>query len=62
MPRQRYGRCMFDGPTYVHVDKLKDHETMGEPTLAELRLDRALGRFDVTRIGYDILRDDSGAL
>jgi twinkle protein len=52
-------RPQLTGPTLLHIDKLKDHETMGEPTLAELRLDKALGRFEVTRIGYDILRDQS---
>lgn len=40
-------------PTYLHVDKLKDHEVMGKPTLAKLVLDAGLGRFAVTRIGYD---------
>jgi hypothetical protein len=29
-----------------------------EPTLVELRLDKALGRFEVMRKGYDILRDE----
>jgi twinkle protein len=50
-------RPQLIGPTLLHVDKLKDHETMGEPTLAELWLDKALGRFEVRRIGYDILRE-----
>lgn len=44
-------------PTYLNIDKLKDHEVMGQPTLAELRLDKGLGRFAVTRMGYDILAD-----
>jgi twinkle protein len=51
-------RTTMRGPTLLHVDKLKNHEAMGEPTLAELHLDKALGRFDVMRTGYDILRDD----
>jgi twinkle protein len=53
------GWCVWrdlDGPTYLHIDKLKDHETMGKPTLAALHLDEALGRFEVGRTGYDILR------
>jgi twinkle protein len=52
------GWCVWrnlDGPTYLHIDKLKDHETMGQPTLAELHMERELNRFRVTRVGYDIL-------
>ena len=37
------------------TDKLKDYETMGHPTLAELELDRGRNGFRVTRVGYDIL-------
>jgi hypothetical protein len=51
-------RPTMRGGTLLHIDKLKDHETMGEPTLAMLVLDKALGRFDVVRTGYDILRDE----
>jgi twinkle protein len=51
----------IDGPTMLHIDKIKDHEFMGDETLMELRLDKALGRFDVTRVGYDILREGRGA-
>ena len=50
------GWCVWreiDGPTLLHIDKLKDHETMGRPTLCELELDRALNQFRVSRIGYD---------
>jgi twinkle protein len=53
------GFCLWrnlDGPTYLHADKLKDHDTMGKPFLAELQLDTATGRFDVSRIGYEILK------
>lgn len=46
----------LDGPTLVHIDKLKDHETMGKPTLCEMFLDPGLNRFRVGRIGYDILQ------
>lgn len=54
------GWCVWrnlDGPTFLHIDKLKDHETMGKPTLAELRLDLDLNQFRVSRMGYDILGD-----
>jgi twinkle protein len=54
------GWCVWrnlDGPTYLHIDKLKDHETMGQPTLAELHLDRDLNQFRVSRVGYDILAE-----
>jgi twinkle protein len=44
-----------DGPTLLHIDKLKDHETMGRPTLVELRLDRGLNQFQVARMGYDVV-------
>lgn len=49
----------IDGPTMLHIDKLKDHETMGAPTLAELHLNKRTGQFQVSRIGYDILGDDA---
>lgn len=48
-------RPSLDGPTYLHVDKVKDHETMGRPTLAELRLDPRMNKFEVQRVGFDIL-------
>lgn len=47
----------FEGPTLLHIDKLKDHETMGKPTLAELVLDPKRNKFEVNRLGYDILGD-----
>lgn len=56
------GLCMWrslDGPTLLHVDKVKDHETMGRPTLCELIHDSAFNRFRVGRIGYDILGDQA---
>lgn len=37
------------GPTILNIDKVKDHETMGAPTLAELILNRGTGKFVVTR-------------
>jgi archaellum biogenesis ATPase FlaH len=51
-------RSQLTGPTLLHIDKLKDHELMGEPTLAALSLNKALGCFEVTRVGYDILREE----
>lgn len=56
------GLCMWrvpNGPTLLHVDKLKDHETMGRPILCEMLHDAAFNRFRVGRIGYDILGDDA---
>lgn len=41
------------GPTYLHIDKVKDHETMGRPTLCEMIHDPVLNRFRVGRIGYE---------
>jgi hypothetical protein len=49
----------LDGPTMVHIDKLKDHETMGKPTLCEMFLDPALNKFRVGRIGYEILASEA---
>lgn len=57
------GFCLWrnlDGPTYLHADKLKDHETMGKPFLAELLLDDSTGKFRVNDIGYHILRKNEG--
>lgn len=53
-------RPELDGPTLLHIDKLKDHETMGRPTLAELVLDPRMNRFSVSRTGYDILGGNNG--
>lgn len=49
-------RPSMDGPTLLHIDKIKDHETMGKPTLMELVLDPRMNRFSVGRVGYDILQ------
>lgn len=54
------GICLWrnlDGPTLIHIDKLKDHESMGKPTLAELHLDPRLNKFTVGRVGYEIMGD-----
>lgn len=56
------GWCVWrnlDGPTLLHIDKLKDHEAMGHPTMAKLALDAAHGAFIVTQTGYDILQQVS---
>jgi hypothetical protein len=58
------GFCMWrnlHGPTLLHLDKVKDHETMGRPTLCEMIHDPALNRFRVGRIGYNILEDEGNA-
>lgn len=54
------GWCVWrniDGPTYLHGDKLKDHETMGKPFLAELMLNPSVNAFHITRMGYQILQE-----
>jgi twinkle protein len=54
------GWCVWrdlTGPTMLHIDKVKDHETMGRPTLAELHLDTAMNQFRVGRMGYHILAE-----
>lgn len=56
------GLCLWrnlDGPTMLHIDKVKDHETMGRPTLAELHLNKRFNQFTVGRIGYDIIGGDA---
>jgi twinkle protein len=56
------GWCVWrnlDGPTMLHIDKIKDHESMGQPTLVELVLDPALNKFQETRLGYDILGSEA---
>lgn len=53
-------RPSMDGATLLHIDKIKDHETMGKPTLMELILDDRMNRFTVGRVGYDILAPGDG--
>lgn len=58
------GLCMWrdlTGPTLLHIDKLKDHETMGKPTLVEFIHDPVFNRFRVGRIGYQILTPNDDA-
>ena len=50
---------LLDGPTLVHIDKLKDEETMGRRTVLELEMQRAMNAFAVKRTGYDILKGGS---
>ncbi len=56
------GWCVWrpdsDGPSVLHIDKVKDHETMGKPTLAELHLLPTLNAFRIGRMGYDILSSE----
>lgn len=42
-----------NSPTYLHIDKLKDHDVMGKPTAAKLVLNRLDGAFVVTKVGYE---------
>lgn len=56
------GFCVWrnlDGPTFLHGDKIKDHESMGKPFLAEMLYDQDLNGFYVGRMGYDILQTGS---
>lgn len=49
------GWCMWrntDGLTYLNIDKIKDHETMGRPMLASLRMDGWM--FCVNEIGVRV--------
>ncbi len=55
------GLCMWrdlTGPTLLHIDKVKDHETMGRPTLCELIHDPVFNRFRIGRVGYHILQPE----
>lgn len=57
------GFCVWrnlDGPTFLHGDKIKDHETQGKPFLAELLYDADSNGFSVGRMGYDILGGHDG--
>jgi hypothetical protein len=48
-----------DGPSLLHINRTKDYETMGKPTLVRMRLDRALGKFDVEAVGYNVAKEES---
>jgi hypothetical protein len=56
------GLCLWrnlDGPTFLHGDKLKDHETLGKPFLAEMVLDESMNGFRINQMGYDILQGNA---
>lgn len=58
------GFCMWrdlNKPTLLHIDKLKDHETMGRPVLCELAHDPSMNSFRVARLGYDNILGDNNA-
>ena len=56
----RLTRCL-DCLKAGHRHDCKDHESMGQPFLAEMRLDPAMNQFHITRMGFDILRDEEDA-
>ncbi len=49
----------FEGPTLLHVDKVKSHDVFGKPNLYEMRLDQQTGAFFCSREGYDIMAEAS---
>ena len=49
-----------DCPTFLNIDKTKDHEIMGQPTLAAMALNEMHGRFAITAIGYDAVTKKIG--
>lgn len=51
-----FWRPVVGGPTLMHIDKLKDHETMGKTNLFELTHDASMNSFRVTGSGYDLLK------
>lgn len=54
-------RDLGDGspaPTYLNIDKTKDHDTMGKPTLATLRLDGCA--FRVEKSGFEAYAEIAG--
>lgn len=58
------GLCLwrpgFDtGPTLLHIDKVKDHESMGKPTLVEFLHNPGMNSFYINRMGFEILADQS---
>lgn len=54
------GLCLWrniEGPTWLHGDKLKDHESMGRPFLAKMSLIPAMNAFRIDAMGYQLLRE-----
>jgi twinkle protein len=49
----------FEGPTLLHIDKVKSHEVFGPPSLYQLSMDPRTGAFECIRDGYDIMARDS---
>lgn len=47
-----------NAPTYLHVDKVKDHETMGKPTVAKLVFNSLTGQFAIPLVGYAEVKAD----
>jgi len=58
------GWCVWrpdmEGATYLNIDKCKDTEIMGVPTLAKLSFDPGRGNFTVTRTGPGVLAELMG--
>lgn len=48
----------IDKPTMLHLDKLKDHESMGKPMLFELAHDPTFNSFRVAKTGYQLIGDN----
>lgn len=44
----------FDGPTFLNVDKVKDHQVMGRPTVATLHVVKGMDRLEVDEIGEPV--------
>lgn len=45
----------FEGPSLLHIDKVKSHEIYGAPNLYQLHMDPDTGGFVCTRDGYDVI-------
>ncbi len=47
----------MEGATYLNIDKCKDTEVMGVPTVAKLNFDTSGGRVNVARTGINVLAE-----
>ncbi len=47
-----------DNSTLLHMEKIKDHETMGEPALYRLEHSKSKQRFKVADVGWDLWKDE----
>lgn len=45
-----------DMPTMMHIEKIKDHETMGKPMLYSLRHISGVRKFEIADRGYQLLK------